>query len=112
IEMVRLAQRRNPDIQPQEVSRALQDLLVCHPPDVPFVAPNPIGEGNISIAPFRLGLQDETGRARSRCSPPRLDSAPQTAHRVDGIPTNLGALDSPPVVECPDCGAEPTGPFR
>src|SRR5438105_4630306 len=61
IEMVRLAQRRNPDIQPQEVSRALQDLLVCHPPDVPFVAPNPIGEGNISIAPFRLGLQDETG---------------------------------------------------
>jgi PAS domain S-box-containing protein len=61
IEMVRLAQRRNPDTQPQEVGRALQDWLTGEPPNVPFVAPNPIGEGNISIAPFRLGLQDETG---------------------------------------------------
>jgi len=61
IEMVRLAQRRNPETQPQEVGRALKAWLTGEPPNVPFVTPNPIGEGNISIAPFRLGLQDETG---------------------------------------------------
>ena len=61
IEMVRLAQRRNPEIQPREVGRALQDWLTGDSPTVPFLAPNPIGEGNISIAPFRLGLLDEPG---------------------------------------------------
>ena len=62
IEMVRLAQCRNPETQPREVGRALQDWLTGDsPPNAPFLAPNPIGEGNISIAPFRLGLLDEPG---------------------------------------------------
>jgi PAS domain S-box-containing protein len=61
IEMVRLAQRCNPETQPREVGRALQEWLTGDSLNVPFLAPNPIGEGNISIAPFRLGLHYETG---------------------------------------------------
>ena len=61
IEMIRLAQRRTPEVQAAEVGRAFAGWLTDDPPTPPFVAPNPIGEGNVSMAPFRLGLQDETG---------------------------------------------------
>ncbi len=61
IEMVRLAQRRNLAAQPQEVGRALNRWLTGDPPTSPLVVPNPIGGGEVSIAPFRLGLQDEVG---------------------------------------------------
>ena len=62
MEMVRMAQRRTPEIQPREVGRVLQDWLTGDSPsNMPFVAPNPIGEGTISVAPFRLGLQEGTG---------------------------------------------------
>src|SRR5258708_25179428 len=44
IEIVRVAGRRNPTVQPQEVGRALNPLLAEMPPS-PFVVPNPVGEG-------------------------------------------------------------------
>ena len=59
IEMIRLAQRRTPEVQAAEVGRAFAGWLTDDPPTPPFVAPNPIGEGNVSMAPFRLGLQDD-----------------------------------------------------
>src|SRR3989442_10869519 len=61
IEAVRVAQRRNLTVQPQEVGRALTRWLTGDPPTSPLVVPNPIGEGEVSIAPFRLGLQEEVG---------------------------------------------------
>ena len=61
IEAVRLAQHRNLTVQPQEVGRALTRWLTGDPPTSPLVMPNPIGEGEVSIAPFRLGLQEEVG---------------------------------------------------
>ena len=61
IEVVRLAQRRNLAAHPQELGRALNRWLTGDPPAPPLVVPNPIGEGEVSIAPFRLGLQDEVG---------------------------------------------------
>ena len=61
IEVVRLAQRRNLAAQPQEVGRALNRWLTSDPPTSPFVVPNPVGEGEVSIARLRLGLQDEVG---------------------------------------------------
>jgi len=60
IEMVRVAGRRNPVVQPQEVGRALNPLLTEMPPS-PFVVPNPVGEGEVSIVPLRLTLQDQLG---------------------------------------------------
>ena len=61
IEMVRLAQRRNPAAQPEEVGRALNRWLTGDPPISPLVVPNPVGAGEVSVAPLQLGLQDEIG---------------------------------------------------
>jgi PAS domain S-box-containing protein len=61
IEMVRLAHPRNLTAQPQEIGEALNRWLIGAPPTSAFVVPNPVGEGDVSIAPFRLGLQDEVG---------------------------------------------------
>ncbi|HEY7221659.1 MAG TPA: sigma 54-interacting transcriptional regulator [Candidatus Binatia bacterium] len=60
IEVLRAA-RRISETSAHEVSRALQGWLTGDLPTMPFQAPNPIGEGNISIVPFRLGLLDEAG---------------------------------------------------
>jgi PAS domain S-box-containing protein len=61
IEMVRLAQHRNLAAQPQEIGQALNPWLAGDLGTPPLVMPNPIGEGKLSIAPLRLGLQDELG---------------------------------------------------
>ena len=60
LELVRVAGRRNPAVQPQEVGRALNPLLADKPPS-PFVGPNPVGEGKVSIVPLQLTLQDQLG---------------------------------------------------
>ena len=61
IEMVRLAQHRSLAAQPQEIGQALNPWLAGDLGTPPLVIPNPIGEGKVSIAPLRLGLQDELG---------------------------------------------------
>src|SRR5262245_47627345 len=61
IEMVRLAHRRNLTAQPQEIGQILQPWLTGDPHTSPILVPNPVGKGEISIAPFRLGLQDQVG---------------------------------------------------
>ena len=60
IEMVVLAERRSEGGQPQEVGRALDRWLTGDPPASPQVVPNPVGEGQLSIAALRLGSH-ETG---------------------------------------------------
>jgi PAS domain S-box-containing protein len=61
IEMVRLAQHRNLAAQPQEIGQTLNPWLAGDLGTPPLMMPNPIGEGKLSIAPLRLGLQDELG---------------------------------------------------
>ena len=61
IEVVRLAQRRNPSAQPQEVARALSRWLSGDQSAPRFVIPNPVGEGEVAVASFALGLQDGLG---------------------------------------------------
>ena len=61
IEMVRLAHHRNLTAQPQEIGQLLHPWLTGDPRPSPIVVPNPVGEGEVSIAPFQLGLQDELG---------------------------------------------------
>jgi C4-dicarboxylate-specific signal transduction histidine kinase len=58
IEAVRVADRRSPAVQPQEVGRALARWLTGTPSPSHFMVPNPIGSGEVSIALLRLGLQD------------------------------------------------------
>src|SRR5712671_271410 len=61
IEVVRLTQPQHPSVQPQEVGRALDRWLSGDQTTSHFVVPNPAGEGEVAIASFSLGLQDEVG---------------------------------------------------
>jgi PAS domain S-box-containing protein len=61
IDVVRVAQRQYRSAQPQEVGRALGRWLSGDQIASRFVIPNPVGEGEIAIASFSLGLQDEVG---------------------------------------------------
>jgi signal transduction histidine kinase/PAS domain-containing protein len=61
IEVVRSAHRQHPSVQPQQVGQALGRWLTGHQADSRCVVPNPAGEGDVSIASFPLGLQDEVG---------------------------------------------------
>jgi PAS domain S-box-containing protein len=59
IDVVRLAQRQLPSAEQQEVGRALGRWLSGDQTASRFVIPNPTGEGEVAIASFSLGLQDE-----------------------------------------------------
>src|SRR5256712_2369498 len=61
IEMVRSAHHRNLTAELQEIGQLLHPWLTGDPRPSPIVVPNPVGEGEVSIAPFQLGLQDELG---------------------------------------------------
>jgi PAS domain S-box-containing protein len=61
VEFVRLAQRRAPPPPALEIGRALDRWLTNQSAHAPLVVPNPAGDGELKIAPFRLGLTDEIG---------------------------------------------------
>src|SRR3989442_4351146 len=61
IEMVRLAQPRNLTAGPQEIGQVLNPWLGVDPPKWPVLIRNPIGDGDVSIVPLRLGLRKEIG---------------------------------------------------
>jgi PAS domain S-box-containing protein len=61
VEDVRAAQRGNLAAEPQDVGRALDPWLTVVHATSPLLIPNPIGDGTVSIAVFRLGFQDEIG---------------------------------------------------
>jgi PAS domain S-box-containing protein len=61
IEMVRLAPSRNLTTRPQEIGRVLNGWLGDDPQKWPLLVRNPIGDGDVSIVPMRLGLRDEIG---------------------------------------------------
>jgi PAS domain S-box-containing protein len=61
IEVVRLAQRQHLSPQSQEVGRALGPWLSGDQTASGLVIPNPAGQGEVAIASFSLGLQDEVG---------------------------------------------------
>src|SRR6266403_161915 len=61
IEMLRLAQSRNLKASPQEIGQLLKPCLEDDLKKWPLLVRNPIGDGDVSIVPLRLGLRDEIG---------------------------------------------------
>src|SRR5437899_12012538 len=61
IEVVRLGHGQHPSVQPQQVGQALGRWLTGDQAASRFVVPDPAGAGDVSIASFSLGLQDEVG---------------------------------------------------
>jgi PAS domain S-box-containing protein len=60
IEWLRTGQRRSRVSVPGDISRVL-DPWLRDPLSTPAVLANPVGEGEVTIAAFRLGLQEEMG---------------------------------------------------
>src|SRR5258708_39575453 len=50
-----------PPPQPQEIGRALDRWLTMPSDNALLAVPNPAGDGEVRIAPLRLGLMDEIG---------------------------------------------------
>jgi PAS domain S-box-containing protein len=61
IEEVRSPHREHPSVRPQQVGQALGRWLTGDQSASRFVVPNPAGAGEVSIASFSMGLQDEVG---------------------------------------------------
>src|SRR6266404_1933610 len=61
LEILRLAQSRNLTASPQEIGHVLKPCLEDDPQKWPLLVRNPIGDGDVSIVPLRLGLRDEIG---------------------------------------------------
>jgi PAS domain S-box-containing protein len=61
IELTRFSQRQISQIEPQELGRVLRRYLTANPSNAPMAMLNPVGEGVLSVVPFRMGLQDEIG---------------------------------------------------
>src|SRR5438105_1153694 len=55
IEVVRLSGQRDSSIEPQQFGRALDRWVTDDQTGLPRVVPDPLGEGEVSIAPFALG---------------------------------------------------------
>src|SRR2546428_1027683 len=61
LEILRLAQSRNLMASPQEIGHLLKPCLEDDRQKWPLLVRNPIGDGDVSIVPLRLGLRDEIG---------------------------------------------------
>src|SRR6267143_5421149 len=61
IELLRLPQSRNLTASPQDIGHVLQPWLGDAPQKWPLLVRNPIGDGDVSIVPLRLGLRDKIG---------------------------------------------------
>jgi formate hydrogenlyase transcriptional activator len=61
VEAVRVARRQKMTRQPLEVGLVLEPWLTRNTPTSACVAPNPVGEGEVTIAYFWLGLEKGTG---------------------------------------------------
>jgi PAS domain-containing protein len=61
IEVVRSGQHRHSSVQPQQFGQALDRWLMGDQTASQCVVPSPLGEGEVSIASFSLGLQDKVG---------------------------------------------------
>ena len=61
IEMVRTARRGVPALQPEALGRTLNVSFKDDRSMLPRVMRNPLGEGDVSIAPLRFGMDDSIG---------------------------------------------------
>src|SRR4029077_4167195 len=61
IEVLRLGDHRHSSLQPQQFGQALDRWLINDSNAARCVVPDPVGEDEVSIASFSLGLQPEVG---------------------------------------------------
>ena len=90
IELVRLAQSRNRTARPQEIGQVLNPWLEDDPQKWPLLVRNPLGDGDVSIVPLRLGLGDEIGVIVAGSQ--RADFPGGTERLLLGVAANQAAI--------------------
>src|SRR5258706_11944926 len=90
IEVLRLAQSRNLKASPQEIGHVLKPCLEGDPQKWPLLVRNPIGDGDVSIVPLRLGLRDEIGVIVAGSQ--RADFPGETERLLLRVATNQAAI--------------------
>src|SRR5882724_9948105 len=90
IEMVRLALSRNLTARPQEIGQVLNGWLGDDPQKWPLLVRNPVGDGDVSIVPLRLGLRDEIGVIVAGSQ--RADFPTQTERLLLNVAANQAAI--------------------
>jgi C4-dicarboxylate-specific signal transduction histidine kinase len=87
-EWARSSDRR--DVPPQEIGRVLNAWLRADVPDPIRALPNPVGNGLVSIAVFRLGVQQEVGRLIAGCK--RADFPTKIEQLIMQVAANQAAI--------------------
>jgi formate hydrogenlyase transcriptional activator len=90
VEMVRSAQLRGPTPRPQEIGGVFKPWLGAEPQNWPSRMGNPLGEGDISIVPMRLGLQSGIGVIVAGSK--RADFPGQTERLILSVAANQAAV--------------------
>ena len=90
IEIVRVAGPREPIPRPQEIGEVFNPWWGADPQIWPPRVRNPLGEGDLSIVPMRLGLQGEIGMIVA--ASPRADFPGQTERLVLSVAANQAAV--------------------
>src|SRR5882672_8211073 len=77
-EVLSLAKGQTTSVLPRDVGLTLKERWTDSSPTSPALVPNPIGEGEVFIAPLRLGLKDEIGflvaASKRRDFPTRIET--------------------------------------
>ena len=90
IEIVRVAGQREPIPRPHEIGEVLNPWWGADPQIWPPRVRNPLGAGDLSIVPMRLGLQGEIGMIVA--ASPRADFPRQTERLVLSVAANQAAV--------------------
>ena len=89
-ETVWFPQDQNIIVQPQEIRRVLSPWLTDGRHTLPLRVRDPVGDGNVSIVPLRLGLHDEMGVLIVGCVRPDFPS--QTERLLLNAATNQATI--------------------
>jgi PAS domain S-box-containing protein len=90
IEIVRVAGQREPIPRPHEIGEVFDPWWGADPQIWPPRVRNPLGEGDLSIVPMRLGLQGEIGVIVA--ASPREDFPGQTERLILSVAANQAAV--------------------
>ena len=90
IEMVRVGQSQTRMLRPEQIGEHISRWLEADPRQWPPLVQNPVGDGDLSILPMRLGLQGEIGIivAGSR----RTDFPRETERLLLNVAANQAAI--------------------
>jgi signal transduction histidine kinase len=90
IEMVRIARPAKPTVAPHQIGELLAPWMEHESHKWPALLRNPLGDGDLSIVPLRLGLQGEIGVIVAGSQ--RADFPDQTERLILSIAANQAAI--------------------